>query len=175
MEGDQRADVEVGEDVAVDHEEPLVDAGLEGGEADGAGGVERLGLDGVVQLHAGAAAVGVGVHEGVGPVAERQDGVGRRRSGAELERRPARSSVDRTIGEHLLGGVEGQRAEAGAEAADEDDGPHGVDGAGSLSAAEVGVVAAPASVSDPTVPPVMKDAGHLIKPYTLGFHGAVEA
>ena len=30
-------------------------------------------------------------------------------------------------------------------------------------------------VSDPTVPPVMKDAGHLTKPYTLAFQGAVEA
>ena len=30
-------------------------------------------------------------------------------------------------------------------------------------------------VSDPSVPPVMKDAGHLIKPYTLRFHGAIEA
>jgi hypothetical protein len=30
-------------------------------------------------------------------------------------------------------------------------------------------------VSDPSVPPVMKEAGHLIKPYTLHFHGAIEA
>jgi quinol monooxygenase YgiN len=30
-------------------------------------------------------------------------------------------------------------------------------------------------VSDPTVPAVMKDAGHLVRPYTLRFHGAVEA
>lgn len=30
-------------------------------------------------------------------------------------------------------------------------------------------------VTDPSVPPVMKDAGHLIKPYTLQFHGAIEA
>jgi hypothetical protein len=30
-------------------------------------------------------------------------------------------------------------------------------------------------VSDPSVPPVMKEAGHLIKPYTLQFHGAIEA
>ena len=29
--------------------------------------------------------------------------------------------------------------------------------------------------SDPSVPPVMKEAGHLAKPYTLHFHGAVEA
>ena len=43
-------DVEVGEHVAVDHDEALVDAGVARGEADGAGGVERLGLDGVVEL-----------------------------------------------------------------------------------------------------------------------------
>lgn len=30
-------------------------------------------------------------------------------------------------------------------------------------------------VSDPTVPAVMKEAGHLSKPYTLQFQGAVEA
>ena len=30
-------------------------------------------------------------------------------------------------------------------------------------------------VSDPTVPAVMQDAGHLSKPVTLEFHGAVEA
>ena len=30
-------------------------------------------------------------------------------------------------------------------------------------------------VSDPTVPAVMKEAGHLGKPYTLAFQGAVEA
>ena len=52
---DQRADVEVGEDVAVEHEEALGDPGVEGGEADGAGRVARLGLDGVVEVDAGAA------------------------------------------------------------------------------------------------------------------------
>jgi quinol monooxygenase YgiN len=30
-------------------------------------------------------------------------------------------------------------------------------------------------VTDPSVPPVMKDAGHLTKPYALQFHGAIEA
>ena len=59
VEGHQGAEVEVGEDVAVDDDEALVDAGLGGGEADGAGGVERLGLDGVVEADAGAHAVGV--------------------------------------------------------------------------------------------------------------------
>jgi hypothetical protein len=30
-------------------------------------------------------------------------------------------------------------------------------------------------VSDPTVPPIMREAGHKSKPRTLEFHGAVEA
>ena len=54
VEPDQPGDVEVGEDVAVDHHEALVDTRLAGGEADGAGRVERLVLDRVAQLHAGA-------------------------------------------------------------------------------------------------------------------------
>ena len=58
VERHQGADVEVGEHVAVDHEEALVDAGLAGGEADGAGGVERRVLDGVGQAHPGAGASG---------------------------------------------------------------------------------------------------------------------
>ncbi len=48
------------------HQEPLVDAGVEGREADGPGGVERFGLDGVVEGDARTATVGVGVAEGVG-------------------------------------------------------------------------------------------------------------
>ena len=41
VKGDQPGDVKVGQHVAVDHHEGLVDAGLPGGEADGAGGVQR--------------------------------------------------------------------------------------------------------------------------------------
>jgi hypothetical protein len=55
VEGHEGADVEVGEHVAVQRHERL--AGEPGGqrrEADGAGGVERLALHGVVQAHAGA-------------------------------------------------------------------------------------------------------------------------
>ena len=51
---DQLADVEVGEHVAVDDDEGVVDAGRPGGEGDGPAGVQRLGLDGVAQRHAGA-------------------------------------------------------------------------------------------------------------------------
>ena len=75
VEGDEGGEVEVGQDVAVDDDEALVDAGVAGGEADGAGGVERLGLDRVAQPHAGARPVGIGSLEGVGPVAERQHGL----------------------------------------------------------------------------------------------------
>ena len=98
----QRAEVEVGEHVAVEHEEALGDAGVERGEADGAGGVARLGLDGVVEVDAGAAPVGVGGLEGVGPVAQRQHGLGRRRGGRGA-RPPARSSAGCTTGSICFG------------------------------------------------------------------------
>ena len=60
VELDEPAQVEVGEDVAVHDEEPLADAGVIGSEANGAGGVAWLGLDGIVQAHSGAASVGIG-------------------------------------------------------------------------------------------------------------------
>ena len=50
MGGDEVGDRQVGQHVAVGDDERVVDAGVVGGEADGAGGVERLGLDGVVEL-----------------------------------------------------------------------------------------------------------------------------
>jgi hypothetical protein len=78
--------------VTVDHHEALGDAGVVGGEADGPGGVERLGLDGVVQLDAGARAVGIRVGEGVGLVPERQhrlgDAVGAQVGDDVLDHRP---------------------------------------------------------------------------------------
>ena len=51
MELDERGDVEVGQHVAVGDDERVVDPAEVGGELDRAGGVERLGLDGVVQRH----------------------------------------------------------------------------------------------------------------------------
>ena len=45
-----RAQVVVGEDVPVDDDHPLADPGVDGGEADGAGGIAGLGLDRVVEL-----------------------------------------------------------------------------------------------------------------------------
>ena len=64
-------DVEVGEDVAVEHQEPPVDTRRRGREADGAGRVERLGLDRVVQAGAGAVVRGRR-RERVRPVPERE-------------------------------------------------------------------------------------------------------
>ena len=122
VEADQTGHVEVGEDVAVDHDEALVDAGLAGGEADGAGRVERLVLDGVVQVHAGAGAVGVGVGEGVGLVAERQDRF-RHAVLAQVADDPLdhRHVAD---GQEVLRRGEGEGPEPGPEAADEDDRLH---------------------------------------------------
>ena len=124
VEGDEGAEVEIGHHVAVDHDETLVDAGLEGGEADGAGGVERLGLDGISQAHARALPVGIRSLKDVGPVAEGQHGLVDIVSGQPghdpLDHRPV---DDR---QHLLRRGEGQGAQPGAEAPDEHDGAHGV-------------------------------------------------
>jgi putative FmdB family regulatory protein len=68
----QLGDVEVGEDVAVDRQHPLVQPGDPGGERNGSGGVERLWLHRVEQTHAGAGAIGELGGEGVGLVAERE-------------------------------------------------------------------------------------------------------
>ena len=56
VERDERAEVEVGEHVAVADEQPLVDA--LGREADAARGAERLVLDDEAQLHVAEAVVG---------------------------------------------------------------------------------------------------------------------
>jgi hypothetical protein len=53
VERHQRREVEIGEHVAVDDHEGLVDPAEAGGEADGTGRVERFGLDGVGQADAG--------------------------------------------------------------------------------------------------------------------------
>ena len=93
------ADVEVGEHVAVDHQEPLGDAGVEGGEADGARGVERLGLDRVVELDAGAQAVGLRLDERVGPVAHRQHGL------VDAVTRPGARATCSIIGRCRIGSI----------------------------------------------------------------------
>ena len=116
------AHIEIGEDVAVHDEKRLVDAGLTGREADGAGGVERLRLDGVAQTHTGAGGVRERFDERVGLVPERQDRLvdAERREVADhpVDHRPM---DDR---QHLLRLAERQRSQSGAEAPDEDDRPH---------------------------------------------------
>ena len=66
VECHQLRHVEVGEDVAVDHDERVVDARRIGGETNGAGRVERLGLDGVAQGDAGAPPSGNAATNGSG-------------------------------------------------------------------------------------------------------------
>ena len=109
VEGHESGQVEIGEDIAVDHDEGLVDAGERGGEPDGAGRVERLGLDGVRQAHAGDPAIGIGLHEGIGQVAEREDGLIDAVGGEVTEHTLDHGHPDDR--EHLLGGRERQRAE----------------------------------------------------------------
>ena len=91
--------------------------------ADRAGGVERLGLDRVVQPHAARTAVGERVEERVGPVAEREHGVvdAVRGRGGRATRSIIGTVADR---QHLLGRGERERSEPGAVAADQDDRPH---------------------------------------------------
>ena len=58
VEVDERADVEVGQDVAIGDDEGVLDTGGGGGEADRPRRVERFGLDGVVDRDVAAAVVG---------------------------------------------------------------------------------------------------------------------
>jgi hypothetical protein len=122
VEGDQRGDVQVGQDVAVDHHEGVVDPGVVGGEADGPGGVERAGLDGVGEPDPGRRPAGIGAHEGVRPVAEGQDGVVDAVIG-QVGQHP----LDHRLlhdGEHLLGRGERQRTQACALPTHQDDRSH---------------------------------------------------
>ena len=88
-----------------------VDAGVDGREADGAGRVERLGLDRVVEPHARRRCRRGRRREGVGPVAEREDGIGDAVA-AEVGHDPLdhRPVDDR---QHLLGGGRASAAAGG--------------------------------------------------------------
>ena len=66
VHGDKVGDRQVGEHVAVGDDERLVDTGVVRSEADRSRGVERLRLDGVVELDATAATVGKGGDERLG-------------------------------------------------------------------------------------------------------------
>ncbi len=93
-----------------------------GGEPDGPGGVERGRLDRVGHPDTGDGPVGIGVDEGVGPVAEREHGVVDPVGGQVAEHPLDHRLLDDR--QHLLGRGEGQRPQAGALAAHQDDGPH---------------------------------------------------
>ena len=122
MLGDEGGGVEVGDDVAVDRQERVVDAGALGREADRAGGVERLRLDGVAQLDTSATTVGEGGAERIGEIPERQ----RHRGDTGALETAGQAGDDRLVTDrqHRLRHRVGQRAQPGAEAADEDDGVH---------------------------------------------------
>ena len=66
---DQSPNIEVGQHVAVDDEERVVDPDVAGRKADGAGGVHGLWFDGVREMDTTSPVVGKGSHEGVGSVA----------------------------------------------------------------------------------------------------------
>ena len=72
VERTMRREIESGEHVAVADDEALVDARVLGGEADAAGGAERLVLDRVAQLHVAEATAREVRDERVGEVAQRQ-------------------------------------------------------------------------------------------------------
>ena len=70
MKADEGGCVDVGEHVSVEDEEGVVDPGRLRREPHGAGGVERLRLDGVRERDPGHPIVGKGREECVGAVAE---------------------------------------------------------------------------------------------------------
>ncbi len=122
VEAHQAGEVHVGQHVAVHHDEGVGDAGEGRRKAHRAGGVERLGLDGVGQRDPGGPAVRVRLHEGVGQVAEGEDGLVHT-VGSKMPEHPLdhRHPDD---GEHLLGGREREGTQPRSLAPDEDDRLH---------------------------------------------------
>lgn len=76
VEVHQLRHVEVGEDVAVDDDERLVDACRVGSETNGTGRVERLGFDGVAHGDTGTRAIGERLHERLGLETQRERHLG---------------------------------------------------------------------------------------------------
>ncbi len=158
MGGDQRGDVEVGDDVAVHDDERVVDARVLGCEPDRAGGVEWFGLDGVVEPGAAAMAVRERLQERLGLEPERQGHVG----DATLDEAADEPGDHRLVTdrEHRLRHVVRERPHPGAEPADEHDGAHqGVDVAVTVAAvvvaaAEVVVTGGSPVTVSPVVSPV---------------------
>ena len=122
VKGDERSEVEVGEHVAVDDDECVVDSSVGGGEAQRARGVERLGLHRVGQTDPRRLTVGVCLLERVGEVAQRKDrfvdSVGRQVGEHPFEHRHADN------GQHLLRCRQGEGAQPRSLAAHEDNRLH---------------------------------------------------
>ena len=120
VEVDDRAEVDVGEHVAGDHEEALVE--LVHGVAHRAGGAERRLLGGVDHAHAELGAVAEVGADGVGQEGDGDDdlveAVPLQQVDDVLHHRP----VDQR--QHRLGRVRGERAQPGALAAGHDHGLH---------------------------------------------------
>ncbi len=163
MGGDQRGDVEIGDDVAVHHDERVVDAGVLGREPDRAGRVERFGLDRVVEPRTAAEAVRERLQERLGLEPERQRHVGDAAfDEAADEPGDHRLVTDR---QHRLRDVVRERPHPRAETADEHDRAHqGVDVAVTVvavvvAAAVVVVTAVAVTVSPSRCRPCGGDAG----------------
>ena len=159
MRGEQRGDIEVGDDVAVDDDERVVDPGVFRREPDRAGGVEWFGFHGVVESRTMAMAIQERLQERLGLEAERQGHVG----DATLDEAPDEAGDHRLVTdrEHRLRNVVRERPHPGAEPADEHDRAHqGVDvavGAATVVVAATEVVVAdvsPVTVSPVTLPSV---------------------
>ncbi len=117
------AHIQVGQDVAVDDEEPLVQPGLQRRKADGTRRVERLRLHRIVQRDAGTGPVRIRLDEGVGPVPERQHHLGHTRFRQAADHALEHGGVGHR--QHLLGQGQGEGAQASAETSNQDDRSHG--------------------------------------------------
>ncbi len=118
MEGDERTEIEVGEDVAVDDDEGLVDAAVGGGETHRTRRVEWLGLDGIREPDPRGVAVRIGLLEGVGQIAQ-----GENRLLHPVRRQVGQHPLDHRHPDdrqHLLGCRQGEGAEPGPLATYED-------------------------------------------------------
>ena len=121
----QRREVEVGEDVAVEGEEAVLEAVAErvGGEADRPGGAERLGLGDVGDLHPGPLLlVAQRLAQDVGQEAAGEHDLGHPVGGEPLDRVGEEGAVDQR--HRRLRHVAGQRPQARSLAADQDNRLH---------------------------------------------------
>src|SRR5271169_3584280 len=75
MECNERGEVQIGEDIAVDDDKSSVNSSVASGESHCASRIERFGLYCVGQIDPGGASVVVRLLERVGEIAQRQDGL----------------------------------------------------------------------------------------------------